>query len=60
MSSARCLGPEPTRVVAIEVNSDAYGLDREGWVIALDGGNPVKLPRPAAEYLREARSAGGV
>lgn len=60
MSSASAFDPQSARVVAIEADSEDDTLDWEEWLAALEDDEPVHLPRPAAEYLHEARSAGEV
>lgn len=52
--------PVRARVVAIETVEDEDRLDWEEWLAALEEDEPVSLPRPAVDYLHDARSAGEV
>lgn len=51
--------PEPSGVTFFP-EEDAGTLSVAAWLDLVAGDEPVDLPRPAAEYLAEARSAGEV
>lgn len=61
MSSAQ--PGEPVRATP-EVNffpdEDGGTLPLDAWLKLVAGDEPVELPRPASEYLAEARAAGEV
>lgn len=61
MSSAhpREPAPEPSEVTFFPEEDDG-ALSLAAWLDLVAGDEPVDLPRPAAEYLAEARSAGEV
>lgn len=47
-------------VVTFFPDEDDGALALGDWLDLVDGDEPVDLPRPAAEYLAEARAAGEV
>lgn len=47
-------------VVPIPDGDEAHLVDLDEWLTLVAGDEPVHPPRPAAEYLNEARQAGEV
>jgi hypothetical protein len=60
MSSAHAAepDPEPAEVTFFPEGPDGGTLPLRTWLDVVTGDEPVELPRPAADYLAEARAAG--
>lgn len=52
--------PEPFSEISFFPEEDGNALPLAAWLDLVAGDEPVRLPRPAAEYLAEARAAGEV